>query len=107
MRVLQEFLICFIREFRFVFPVMATLLCMCLFIYFKSDVRRMQEKSSKIILFLLGLMLEIVLISAVLNTVATRTRHLPVRVMAVSCLVLLWGWNFICHSQTDSKKIHE
>lgn len=82
MRVLQEFLICFIREFRFVFPVMATLLCMCLFIYFKSDVRRMQEKSSKIILFLLGLMLEIVLISAVLSTVAIRTRHLPVRVMA-------------------------
>lgn len=104
MRVLQEFLICFIREFRFVFPVMATLLCMCLFIYFKSDVRRMQEKSSKIILFLLSLMLEIVLISAALNTVAIRTRHLPVRVMAVSCLVLLWGGIFYAIHRQIRKK---
>lgn len=107
MRVLQEFLICFIREFRFVFPVMATLLCMCLFIYFKSDVRRMQEKSSKIIFFLLSLMLEIFLISAVLNTVAIRTRHLPVRVMAVSCLVLLWGGILYAIHRQIRKKIHE
>lgn len=104
MSVLREFVIYFIREVGCVFPVVITLLCMCLFIYGKSDVRRSENKSYKIIIFLLGLMLEIVLISAVLNTVAIRTRHLPVRVMAVSCLVLLWGGIFYAIHRQIRKK---
>lgn len=107
MSALREFVIYFIREVGCVFPVVITLLCMCLFIYGKSDVRRSRDKSSKTIIFLLCSMLEAFLISVALNTVAIRTRHLPVRVMAVSCLVLLWGGILYAIHRQIRKKIHE
>ena len=48
MSVLREFVIYFIREVGCVFPVVITLLCMCLFIYGKSDVRSQMSEEVKI-----------------------------------------------------------
>lgn len=104
MSALREFVIYFIREVGCVFPVVEALLCMCLFIYNKSDVRRSQDKSSKIILFLLCSLLEAFLISVALSAVAARTRHLPVRAMAISCVVLLWGGIFYAIHRQIRKK---
>lgn len=104
MSALLEFVIYFIREVRCVFPVVAVLLCMCLFIYGKSDVRKSRDKSSKTIIFLLCSMLEAFLISVALVAVAAGTRHLPVRAMAISCVVVLWvGILSAIHRQIQKK----
>lgn len=103
MRVLQEFLICFIREFRFVFPVMATLLCMCLFIYFKSDVRRMQEKSSKII-FSAESDVGNFSYQCGIKHCGNKNPTPAGKSNGSQLSGFVVGWNLLCHSQTDSEK---
>lgn len=95
------------KEFKFVFPVAATLLCMCLLIYSKSDARWSKDRFARKTFFLLCLMMEVFMVSIALNATATRVQLLPAKVMAIGCTVVLWSSLLFAVRKQMKQSVHK